>query len=217
MLKPLTLQSNTTHEIAQQISRKLLRMDVLTFETCWALNNEIIKQVALSWSIFSQLLSWFIYLGLPSLLVLFSWGVDCLLFSFFSTRITLFPVFCLFRDQFGHAALNSVLFSVRKDDRRHKPQLNPSLNACSFSNSRSYWNTQRRGMNSSPLVLSSKSKILYISINWGILGVFNATPAFTFRVLCTEEFTTAVNSRYTFFRYVTPHQWVIGSRQYEAT
>jgi len=27
-------QSNTTHEITQQISRKLLRMDVLTFETC---------------------------------------------------------------------------------------------------------------------------------------------------------------------------------------
>ena len=28
------LQSNTTHEITQQISRKLLRMDVLTSETC---------------------------------------------------------------------------------------------------------------------------------------------------------------------------------------
>ena len=26
--------SNTTHEITQQISRKLLRMDVLTLETC---------------------------------------------------------------------------------------------------------------------------------------------------------------------------------------
>jgi len=25
---------NTTHELTQQISRKLLRMDVLTFETC---------------------------------------------------------------------------------------------------------------------------------------------------------------------------------------
>jgi len=31
---------NTTHEITQQISHKLLRMDVLTSETCWALNNE---------------------------------------------------------------------------------------------------------------------------------------------------------------------------------
>jgi len=38
-------QNNTTHEITQQISRKLLRMDVLTSETCRALNNEIIKQV----------------------------------------------------------------------------------------------------------------------------------------------------------------------------
>ena len=29
-------------------------MDVLTFETCCALNNEIIKQVTSSWSIFIQ-------------------------------------------------------------------------------------------------------------------------------------------------------------------
>ena len=30
-------------------------MDVLTFETCWALNNEIIKQVTSSWSLIIQL------------------------------------------------------------------------------------------------------------------------------------------------------------------
>ena len=36
------------------ISRKLLKMDVLTFETCWAANSEIIKQVTSSWSIFIQ-------------------------------------------------------------------------------------------------------------------------------------------------------------------
>jgi len=47
-------QTNTTHEITQQISHKLLRMDVLKFETCWALNNEIIKQLTSSWSIFIQ-------------------------------------------------------------------------------------------------------------------------------------------------------------------
>jgi len=35
--------------------RKLLRMDVLTSETCRALNNEIIKQVTSSWSLFIQL------------------------------------------------------------------------------------------------------------------------------------------------------------------
>jgi len=29
-------------------------MDVLTFETCWAVNSEIIKQVTSSWSIFIQ-------------------------------------------------------------------------------------------------------------------------------------------------------------------
>ena len=34
-LKPVSgYQNNRTHEITQQISRKLLRMDVLTFETC---------------------------------------------------------------------------------------------------------------------------------------------------------------------------------------
>ena len=38
---PLSLHNNTTHVTTQQISRKLLRMDVLTPETCWALNNEI--------------------------------------------------------------------------------------------------------------------------------------------------------------------------------
>ena len=36
------------------ISRKLLKMDVLTFKTCWAVNGEIIKQVTSSWSVFIQ-------------------------------------------------------------------------------------------------------------------------------------------------------------------
>ena len=49
------MQAEATHEITQQISRKLLRMDVLTSETCLALNNEIIKQVTSSWSLFIQL------------------------------------------------------------------------------------------------------------------------------------------------------------------
>jgi len=49
-----TDHSNTTHEITQQISRKLLRMDVLMSETCWAVNKEIIKQSTSSWSLFIQ-------------------------------------------------------------------------------------------------------------------------------------------------------------------
>ena len=49
---------NTTHERNPQISRKLLKMDVPTFETCWAVNSEIIKQVTSSWSIFIQLSRW---------------------------------------------------------------------------------------------------------------------------------------------------------------
>ena len=40
------------------ISRKLLKMDVLTFWTCWAVNNGIIKQVTSSWCIFIQLSRW---------------------------------------------------------------------------------------------------------------------------------------------------------------
>jgi len=32
--QPLSLQNNTTHVITHQISRKLLRMDVLRSETC---------------------------------------------------------------------------------------------------------------------------------------------------------------------------------------
>jgi len=49
---------HTTHEITQQISRKLLRMNVLTSETCWALNKETIKQVTSIWSLFIHLSRW---------------------------------------------------------------------------------------------------------------------------------------------------------------
>ena len=50
-------QSNTTQEITQQTSRKLLGMDVLTSEICWALNNEIIKQMTSSWSVWIHISS----------------------------------------------------------------------------------------------------------------------------------------------------------------
>ena len=46
-------------------SRKLLRMGVLTSETCWALNNEIIKQVTSTWSLFIQLLPLIPYVCIP--------------------------------------------------------------------------------------------------------------------------------------------------------
>jgi len=49
---------DVTHEIIQHISRKFLRMDVLTSETCWTLYKEIIKQVTSSWSLFTQLSRW---------------------------------------------------------------------------------------------------------------------------------------------------------------
>ena len=45
-------QYNTRNK--STISRKLLKMDVLTSETCWAVNSEIIKQVNSSWCIFIQ-------------------------------------------------------------------------------------------------------------------------------------------------------------------
>ena len=37
------------------LCRLKFQMDVLTFETCWAVNGEILKQVTSSWSIFIQL------------------------------------------------------------------------------------------------------------------------------------------------------------------
>ena len=40
------------------VSLKLLKMDVLTFETCWAVNGKIIKRVTSSCSIFIQLSRW---------------------------------------------------------------------------------------------------------------------------------------------------------------
>jgi hypothetical protein len=49
-------QHNTWNKFT--ISRKLLKMDVPTFETCWAVNSEIIKQVTSSCSIFIQLSRW---------------------------------------------------------------------------------------------------------------------------------------------------------------
>ena len=36
-------------------------MDVLTSETCWALNKEIIKQVTSSWSLFIQVIFFFLF------------------------------------------------------------------------------------------------------------------------------------------------------------
>ena len=47
----LTEQYNTWNK--STISRKLLKMDVLTFEACWAVNSEIIKQVTSSYFISS--------------------------------------------------------------------------------------------------------------------------------------------------------------------
>ena len=43
-------QYNTRNK--STISRKLLKMDVLTFETCWAVNSGMIKQVTSIWSIY---------------------------------------------------------------------------------------------------------------------------------------------------------------------
>jgi hypothetical protein len=40
------------------VSRKHLKIDVLIFETCWAVNGEIIKRMTSSWFIFIQLSRW---------------------------------------------------------------------------------------------------------------------------------------------------------------
>jgi len=49
-------QYNTWNKFT--VSHKLLRMDVLTFETCWTVNSEIIKLVTSSWSLFIQISRW---------------------------------------------------------------------------------------------------------------------------------------------------------------
>jgi len=61
-------QNHTTHAITHKISRQLLRMDVLTSETRWAVNNEIIKQVTSSWSLHQVGLSLFNYSRLTTLI-----------------------------------------------------------------------------------------------------------------------------------------------------
>ena len=53
LMQAEAVQYNTWNK--STISRKLLKTDVLTFETRWAVNSEIIKQVTSSWSIFIQL------------------------------------------------------------------------------------------------------------------------------------------------------------------
>jgi len=57
IFSPFTAQhiSNISTSIFRSLQAfKLLKMDVLAFETCWAVNSEIIKQVTSSWSIFIQ-------------------------------------------------------------------------------------------------------------------------------------------------------------------
>ena len=49
-------------------------MDVLTSETCWALNKEIIKQVTSSWSLFTQL-SWELFSNSNTGLRIGTWNV----------------------------------------------------------------------------------------------------------------------------------------------
>jgi hypothetical protein len=75
------------------LSRKLLKMDVLTFETCRPVNGEIIKRVTSSWSIFIQL-------GRNRVLCLLAltvlWG-NCELFADFRQEECCWYYFLLFR------------------------------------------------------------------------------------------------------------------------
>ena len=75
-------------------SRKLLKMDVLAFETCWAVNSEIIKQVTSSWSIFIQL-SVVIHFNFAAALVGFkeqTWYKHCCHCSYCRVLISEIPV-----------------------------------------------------------------------------------------------------------------------------
>ena len=50
-----SINIQTVYTATEQTGFKLLKMDVLTFETHWAVNGEIIKRVTSSWSIFIEL------------------------------------------------------------------------------------------------------------------------------------------------------------------
>ena len=70
----LTEQYNTWNK--STIIRKLLKMDVLTCETCWAVNGEIMKQVTSNWSIFIQHILCWITFNPPRKLCFFWDSVD---------------------------------------------------------------------------------------------------------------------------------------------
>jgi len=65
-------------------------MDVLTSETCWALNNEIIKKVTSSWSLFIQIVTSLIACFDVLRHYIFTQTIE-LRFSYFKNQHSLFP------------------------------------------------------------------------------------------------------------------------------
>ena len=68
---------------------------VLTFETCWALNNDIIKQVTSSWSIFTQLFRINFFISDPETRGKEKPRTTSLLSSNYTFLPTLSPVTCM--------------------------------------------------------------------------------------------------------------------------
>ena len=89
------------------VSRKLLKMNVLTFKTCWAVNSEIIKQVTSSWSIFIQLSSPCYAMRSVKLYVLLD-TLKMIYYSYFHSVITYGLLF------WGHSSDSTKIFRLQK-------------------------------------------------------------------------------------------------------
>jgi len=93
-------------------------MDVLTSETCWAVNNEIIKQVTSSWSLFIQLPSLhFLFNALTILMIsvslcFYSMPFPTAILQLYCSRSTLFATFhwtrCLYKLLCHHNSSNAM-------------------------------------------------------------------------------------------------------------
>ena len=91
------------------VCRQLLRMDVLTSETCWALNNEIIKQVTSSCSLFIQL--------------------TCCLFNHFCSLR--FIKFCIITNKKCRDRNSSLLQNVQPGSGSHPPSYSSGIGVLS--------------------------------------------------------------------------------------
>ena len=113
-------------------------MDVLTSETCWALNNEIKKQVTSSWFLFihadsSSAVPYIVFTTARHLSLSWAWSIHAISFRPFTVRsvcvnITPHPHLglpsCLLPSDFPTKTVHTFLFSPKKSATcLHQPHL----------------------------------------------------------------------------------------------